>query len=402
MTSRDSANRPIDTRYMNDSYQLNSKLPHVGVTIFSKMSQLAQQTGAINLSQGFPDFESPPALLEALKKYASHGYQQYAPMAGLPALREQVALTIQQRYGQQLDINKHIAITPGATEAIFCAVHALVKPGDEVIVFDPCYDSYQPAVALAGGQCVHVPLINPDFHIDWQRLADAITNNTRAIIINFPHNPSGAMLQDGDLQQLYQLIADTDIVVISDEVYEYLVFDGQQHHSVLSHEGLSARAIMIGSFGKTFHVTGWKTGYVIAPQPLLQELLKVHQYVNFCGVTPIQYALADFMQQHPQHMTGLAQFYQHKRDLFASLLAGSRFRFTPSAGTYFQLLDYSQIRPDLTDVQMADWLLHEQGIAAIPISVFYQRPVDGQRLLRFCFAKQDITLIQACQRLQHL
>lgn len=394
MTSRDFATRPID-----DSYQLESKLPHVGVTIFTQMSQLAQQTGAINLSQGFPDFESPPALLEALKKYASHGYQQYAPMAGLPALREQVAATMQQRYGLQLDINKHVAITPGATEAIFCAIHALVRAGDEVIVFDPCYDSYLPAVELAGGQCVHVPLSSPDFRIDWQRMADAITDKTRAIIINFPHNPSGAMLQDGDLQQLYQLIADTDIVVISDEVYEYLVFDGQQHHSVLSHEGLSARSIMIGSFGKTFHVTGWKTGYVVAPQPLLQELLKVHQYVNFCGVTPIQYALADFMQHHPQHIAGLAQFYQHKRDLFASLLAGSRFRFTPSAGTYFQLLDYSQIRPDLNDVQMADWLVHEHGIAAIPISVFYQRPVDGQRLLRFCFAKQGSTLKEAALKL---
>jgi methionine aminotransferase len=397
MTSRDFASRAI-----NDSYQFNSKLPHVGVTIFTQMSQLAQQTGAINLSQGFPDFASPPALLDALKKYASHGYQQYAPMAGLPALREQVAATIQQRYGLQLDINKHVAITPGATEAIFCAIHALVRAGDEVIVFDPCYDSYQPAVELAGGQCVHVPLSSPDFRIDWQRLADAITDKTCAIIINFPHNPTGAMLQDGDLQQLYQLIADTDIMVISDEVYEYLVFDGQQHYSVLSHEGLSARSIMIGSFGKTFHVTGWKTGYVVAPQPLLQELLKVHQYVNFCGVTPIQYALADFMQHHPQHIAGLAQFYQHKRDLFASLLAGSHFRFTPSAGTYFQLLDYSQIRPDLNDVQMADWLVHEHGIAAIPISVFYQQPVDGQRLLRFCFAKQDDTLIKACQRLQQL
>lgn len=267
MTSRDFASRAI-----NDSYQLNSKLPHVGVTIFTQMSQLAQQTGAINLSQGFPDFESPPELLDALKKYASHGYQQYAPMAGLPALREQVAATMQQRYGLQLDINKHVAITPGATEAIFCAIHALVRAGDEVIVFDPCYDSYQPAVELAGGQCVHVPLSSPDFRIDWQGLADAITDKTRAIIINFPHNPSGAMLQDGDLQQLYQLIADTDIVVISDEVYEYLVFDGQRHHSVLGHEGLSTRSIMIGSFGKTFHVTGWKTGYVVAPQPLLQEL----------------------------------------------------------------------------------------------------------------------------------
>lgn len=397
MTSRDFASCSID-----DSYQFESKLPHVGVTIFTQMSQLAQQTGAINLSQGFPDFESPPALLEALKKYASHGYQQYAPMAGLPALREQVSLTMQQRYGLQLDINKHVAITPGATEAIFCAIHALVRSGDEVIVFDPCYDSYQPAIELAGGWCVHVPLSSLDFRIDWQQLADAITDKTRTIIINFPHNPSGAILQDGDLQQLYQLIMGTDIVVISDEVYEYLVFDGQQHYSVLSHEGLSARSIMIGSFGKTFHVTGWKTGYVVAPQPLLQELLKVHQYVNFCGVTPIQHALADFMQHHPQHIAGLAQFYQHKRDLFASLLMGSHFSFVSSAGTYFQLLDYSNIRPDLNDVYMADWLLHEHGIAAIPISVFYQQPVDGQRLLRFCFAKQDITLIQACQRLQQL
>lgn len=407
----DSPLSPLDTAHNHPasmklsgtlSTKLSSKLPNVGVTIFTQMSLLAQQTGALNLSQGFPDFESPAALLEALRKYASHGYQQYAPMAGLPALREQVALSIQQRYAKKLDIDQHIAITPGATEAIFCAIQAVVQAGDEVIIFDPCYDSYDPAVQLAGGRCVHIPLSSPDFRIDWQRVADAITVKTRLVIINFPHNPSGAILQQGDLDTLYSLIADKDIFVLSDEVYEYLVFDQQQHISILSHEGLAERAFMVGSFGKTFHVTGWKTGYVVAPSVLMQELLKIHQYVNFCGVTPIQYALADFMQHNPRHTMELPAFYQQKRDLFCQLLKDSRFTFKPSAGTYFQLLDYSDIREDLNDVQMAQWLIHEHAIAAIPISVFYHSPLREQRLLRFCFAKQEDTLKKAADILNTL
>lgn len=383
----------------DSSISFSSKFPNLGVTIFTQISQLAQQKQAINLSQGFPDFESPTPLLDLLKKYASHGYQQYAHMQGLPALREQVAQAIASRYGRQIDVGSEIAITPGATEAIFCAIQAVVQPGDEVIVFDPCYDSYEPAVQLAGGTCIHLALTQPTFGIDWQQLEQAMTVKTRLIIINFPHNPSGAIISKDDLDRLAQLIADKNILLLSDEVYEYLVFDGQQHASVLQHPVLAERAFMVGSFGKTFHVTGWKTGYVVAPAYLMKELLKVHQYVNFCGVTPIQYALAEFMQQHPEHIRQLPAFYQHKRDMFAGLLAGSKFKLLPSRGTYFQLVDYSEIQPDLTDVQMVHWLIEQQGVAAIPISVFYQKTDPAQRLIRLCFAKTEQTLQLAAERL---
>lgn len=379
-----------------------SKLPHVGLTIFTQISQLAQQTGAINLSQGFPDFDSPAPLLELLKKYANQGFQQYAPMMGLPNLREQVAFNIQQRYGFMPDSEQEVIITSGATAGIFCAIQALVGQGDEVIIFDPCYDSYDPAVRLAGGECVHLPLAQPDFNIDWQLLADRINPKTRLLIINFPHNPSGAILSKDDLEQLYKLIQDKNIFILSDEVYEYLVFDQHRHASVLSHAGLRARAFMVGSFGKTFHVTGWKTGYVYAPKYLMQEFIKVHQYVNFCGVTPIQYALAKFMQQYPQHIQGLAEFYQQKRDYFNRGLASTRFRFVPTQGTYFQLVDYSAIQPNLTDIDMVHWLIKQAGVAAIPISVFYEKPEPDQRLIRLCFAKQKTTLDAAIARLQQL
>lgn len=380
------------------SVQLPNKLPTIGTSIFTRMTQLAQQTGALNLSQGFPDFDSPPQLLEALKGYTSQGFQQYAPMQGLPALREQVALTIQQRYGWLPDTATEVAITPGATAAIFCVIQAVVQAGDEVIVFDPCYDSYDPATRLAGGMCIHVPL-QSDFSIDWQRFKAAISDKTRLVIINFPHNPSGAVITLQDLKTLYDIIEPYNILVLSDEVYEYLVFDGLVHASVLGLPELAARSFMIGSFGKTFHVTGWKTGYVVAAPELMQAFLKVHQYVNFCGVTPIQHALADFMQQHPEHINQLASFYQAKRDLFCQLLQPSAFKLLPSRGTYFQLLDYSAIRNDLDDVQMSQWLVHEHGIASIPISVFYAQPIAGQRLIRLCFAKTEATLQQAAQRL---
>ena len=378
---------------------LRSKLPHVGTTIFTTMSQLAAETGAINLSQGFPDFPSPQPLLEALGRHALAGANQYAPSTGVPALREQVAAHLALRHGVTLDVDQEVTITPGATEAIFCAIQAVIQPGDEVIVFDPCYDSYAPAVTLAGGQCVHVALSEVDFRIDWQRLSDALTPRTRMVVLNSPHNPSGALIDRGDLDQLARLIAERDLYVLSDEVYEHLVFDGAQHASVVAHPQLYPRAFVVGSFGKTYHVTGWKTGYVIAPPALSGELRKVHQYVTFCGVTPIQTALAEFMAQHPEHLTGLPGFYQAKRDLLCELLAGSRWRFTPTAGTYFQLLDYSAIRPDLDDVEMARWLTQVHGVASIPVSVFYQRPIPNQRLVRLCFAKREETLRQAAERL---
>lgn len=378
---------------------ITSKLPNVGTTIFTQMSQLAVETGALNLSQGFPDFDGPQALRDAVGWHIANGHNQYAPMTGLPALRQQVAAKIARSYGVQVDADAEVTITPGATQAIFCAIHAVIQRGDEVIVFDPSYDSYEPAVELAGGRCVHVPLAGQGFALDWQKLGEALSSRTRMIILNSPHNPSGALISRAELEQLAALIRDRDIYLVSDEVYEHLVFDGVPHVSVLAHEELYQRAFVVSSFGKTYHVTGWKTGYVVAPPALSAELRKVHQYVSFCGVTPLQYALADFMAEHPEHVEELPAFYQAKRDLFCDLLSASRFSFTRVAGTYFQLVDYSQIRPDLNDVDMAKWMTREHGVAAIPVSVFYQQPPQGQRLVRLCFAKREETLRQAAEKL---
>ncbi|NER66266.1 pyridoxal phosphate-dependent aminotransferase [Pseudomonas sp. MAFF212427] len=378
---------------------ISSKLPNVGTTIFTTMSQLAVQTGALNLSQGFPDFNGPQALLDAVGRHISAGHNQYSPMTGLPALRQQVVAKIARSYGKSVDADSEVTITPGATAAIFCAIHAVIRPGDEVIVFDPCYDSYEPAVELAGGRCVHVQLAADTFAIDWQKLSDALSPRTRMIVINSPHNPSGALITREELDQLAALIAERDIYLLSDEVYEHLVYDGVSHASVLAHEALYARAFVVSSFGKTYHVTGWKTGYVVAPPALSAELRKVHQYVNFCGVTPLQWALADFMAEHPEHVQTLPAFYQAKRDLFCDLLKTSRLQFTRAAGTYFQLVDYSAIRPDLNDVEMSVWLTREHGVATIPVSVFYQQPIPKQRLVRLCFAKREETLRQAAEKL---
>ncbi|WP_236185487.1 pyridoxal phosphate-dependent aminotransferase [Pseudomonas protegens] len=376
-----------------------SKLPNVGTTIFTQMSQLAVEAGALNLSQGFPDFDGPQALRDALGWHAANGHNQYAPMTGLPALRQQVAAKIARSYGVQVDADAEVTITPGATQAIFCAIQAVIQRGDEVIVFDPSYDSYEPSVELAGGRCVHVPLAGQGFALDWQKLGEALSPRTRMIILNSPHNPSGALISRAELDQLAALIRDRDIYLVSDEVYEHLVFDGVPHVSVLAHEELYQRAFVVSSFGKTYHVTGWKTGYVVAPPALSAELRKVHQYVSFCGVTPLQYALADFMAEHPEHVEELPAFYQAKRDLFCDLLSASRFSFNRVSGTYFQLVDYSQIRPDLNDVDMAIWMTREHGVAAIPVSVFYQQPPQGQRLVRLCFAKREETLRQAAEKL---
>lgn len=378
---------------------LISKLPNVGTTIFTRMSQLAMEAGALNLSQGFPDFDGPQALRDAVGRHIAAGHNQYAPMAGLPALREQVAAKIARSYGRTVSADTEVTIVPGATQGIFCAIQALIQPGDEVIVFDPSYDSYEPSVELAGGRCLHVPLALPDFAIDWQCLQDALSDKTRLIILNSPHNPSGALISRAELDQLAALIRERDIYLISDEVYEHLVFDGVQHASVLAHDELYQRAFVVSSFGKTYHVTGWKTGYVVAPPALSAELRKVHQYVSFCGVTPLQWALADYMAEHPEHVEELPAFYQAKRDLFCDLLAGSRFSFTRAAGTYFQLVDYTAIRNDLDDVAMAEWLTREHGVAAIPVSVFYQTPPKDLRLVRFCFAKREETLRQAADKL---
>lgn len=378
---------------------LESKLPTVGTTIFTTMSQLAAQAGALNLSQGFPDFDGPDALREAVCRHLMAGSNQYAPMIGLPALREEVAAKVARFYGRSVSADQEITITPGATQAIFCAIQAVLRPGDEAIVFDPCYDSYEPSIHLAGASCIHQALTLPDFSIDWQRLADAINPRTRLIVLNTPHNPSGALLSTADLDRLADLVRGRDLYILSDEVYEHLVYEGAEHASVLRHVELYERAFVISSFGKTYHVTGWKTGYVVAPPALTAELRKIHQYVSFTAVTPLQGGLAEFMAAHPEHLDELPGFYQAKRDLFCSLLEGSRFSFRPAAGTYFQLADYSAIRPDLDDVAMARWLTLEHGVASIPISVFYQSPPAEARLVRFCFAKREDTLREAARRL---
>ncbi len=292
---------------------LQSKLPQVGLTIFTQMSQLANAHNALNLSQGFPDFDASEALKEALQRHVQAGQNQYAAMTGVPALREQVASKIARLYRNPVSAEHEVTITPGATQALFCAIQTLVRVGDEVIVFDPCYDSYEPAVTLAGGRCVHLALNSDDFSVDWQRFAEALTDKTRLVIINSPHNPSGALLSHADLNQLAELIRERDMYLLSDEVYEHLVFDGQSHSSVLAHEELYQRSCVVSSFGKTYHVTGWKTGYMVAPAKLTAELRKVHQYVSFCAVTPMQHALADFMQAQPQYVDQLPAFYQQKR-----------------------------------------------------------------------------------------
>lgn len=376
-----------------------SKLPYLGITIFTRMSQLASELGSINLSQGFPDFDGPEALRQAVGDYTLKAYNQYAPMIGVQSLREQVAHKINCFYEKTVNENTQITITPGASQAIFCAIQAVVNQGDEVIVFDPCYDSYEPSITLAGGRCVHLPLILPDFKIDWDLLLSCINPKTRLIILNTPHNPSGSTLSKQDLNQLAEIIRNKNIYVISDEVYEHLVFDGVKHNSLLCHDELFERSFVVSSFGKSYHVTGWKIGYVVAPEFLTQEFRKIHQYISFSTVTPMQYALADFMQNHPEHLVQLPAFYQHKRDLFCDLLAPSKFRFKPTAGSYFQLFDYSQIKSDLPDIEMVEWLAKNHGVAAIPISVFYQKPPTSLRLIRLCFAKKDETLREAAEKL---
>ena len=376
---------------------IESKLPDTGTTIFTSMSALADECKALNLSQGFPDFDAPQALLEAMAKHVRAGHNQYAPMPGVPYLREKIAAQVLRYRGESCDPDSEITVLPGATEGIFCAVMACVHPGDEVVVFDPCYDSYEPAIVLAGGRATHIPLTAHNFGVDWQRTAEAITPRTRLIIINSPHNPSGATLSREDLLQLQTLAEQHNLLVISDEVYEHLVFDRKQHHSALQFAALRQRSFVLFSFGKTFSVTGWKTGYCVAPPFLTAELRKVHQFVCFVASTPVQLAVADFIAAEPDYPATLPDFYQAKRDLFCRALEGSKFKFTPSAGTYFQLLDYSAIS-DISDAQLAEDWTRRYGVASIPISGFYEDPPE-QHYLRFCFAKNDHVLLEAAERL---
>ena len=379
--------------------QLLSKLPDQGVTIFSTMSALAQRLNALNLSQGFPDFAAPPDLIEALCEATRNGHNQYAAGDGYLPLRQQVALQFQQRDQITLDPFTEITITPGATIALFAAIQATIHPGDEVIIFDPSYDSYDPAVRVAGGVPVHIALDAPEFKVDWDKVAAQISSRTRMIIVNTPHNPTGTIWSYQDWQQLIALVEKYDLLVLSDEVYEHLIFEGARHWSALHFPELRERSFVVGSFGKTFHVTGWKTGYCAASPTLMQLFRQIYQYANFCGNTPAQIALTQYMQQHPEHIAELADFHQHKRDTFNLGLQQSLFGFTPCQGTYFQTVDYTEIRPDLNDVEMCYFLAEEKGIVAIPLSVFYQHPPKDLRLIRFCFAKTEQTLQRAVQLL---
>jgi methionine aminotransferase len=378
---------------------LPSRLPNVGTTIFTVMSALAAEHGAVNLGQGFPDFDCDPRLSDAVNSAMREGLNQYPPMTGVAPLRDAVSAKIEAEYEKRYDPATEITITAGATQAILTAVLATVGPGDEVIVLDPCYDSYVPNVELAGGTVVRVPLTAGTFRPDFPAIAAAITPRTRAIMINTPHNPSATIWRRADLQALAELLRPTDIIVIADEVYEHMVYDGEPHASVATLPELAARSFAVSSFGKTYHVTGWKVGYVAAPAPLMAEFRKVHQFNVFTVNTPMQHGLARFMADPKPHRE-LAAFYQRKRDLFRAGLAGTRFKLLPSEGSYFQCVDYSAIS-DLGEEAFCRWLTSEIGVAAIPLSAFYG---DGrnQGLVRFCFAKRDETLNAALQRLAKL
>lgn len=382
--------------------RIESKLPRVGTTVFTVMSQLAMQHGAVNLGQGFPDFAPPQRLRDALANAMRAGHNQYAPMSGVLALREQIARKVKALNGRTVDAESEVTVTSGATEAIFAAIAAVVRQGDEVVVLDPCYDSYEPAIELSGGHAVHVPLMDESFAVDWQRVKAALTPRTRMIIVNTPHNPSGAVFEAADLAALAELTRDNEIWVLSDEVYEHIVFDGRAHQSLSRHAELAARSFIVSSFGKTYHCTGWKIGYCIAPCALTTEFRKVHQYLTFSSFTPAQYALAELLEHEPHHHADLPAFYETKRDEFRALLKDSRLRLLPVAGAYFQLADYSTIAPDKSDMEFCDWLVREKGVAAIPLSVFYQQPPARQRLIRFCFAKNSETLERAAERLGRL
>jgi methionine aminotransferase len=379
---------------------MKSKLPDVGTTIFTIVSQLAQELGAINLAQGFPDYDIDPALIDLLDKHARSGRNQYAPMTGVPELRVEIARKIERTQGVTVDPDREVTVTIGGTEALFSAIAACVGPGDEVIAFDPAYDSYEPAVRLVGGKCVRIPLTLPEFRLPFDALAAAITSRTRLVIINNPHNPACTVLTRADIDALARILKASGAMVLADEVYEHLVLDGRRHESVLSHAELRERSFAVFSFGKTFHATGWRLGYLVAPPELSSEFRKVHQFNTFAVFTPVQHAIAEYLRTHPERYLGLPEFFARKRDHFCRLLEGSAFRFTPAEGTYFQLLDYSALA-DEDDATFADHLIRKAGVAAIPLSPFYRSPTR-LRVLRFCFAKREETLERGAERLRNL
>jgi len=379
---------------------MESKLPKVGTTIFTVMSQLAADCDAINLSQGFPSFNPDPQLLALVEHHLHSGANQYAPMTGVPALRRAIAAKVSRLYGRDADADTEITVCTGATEGLFSAIAATVRRADEVIVFDPAYDSYEPAVTLAGGITRHIPLATDspgNFRIDWQRLEDSISDRTRLIILNFPHNPTGAILAAEDLDTLAAMIRGKEIYLLSDEVYEHILFDGNEFMSLMRHDELWQRSFVVSSFGKTYHATGWKVGYCVAPANLSSEFRKVHQFTSFAVVTPMQHALADFMESKPEYFQYLSGFYENLRDQFTNLLSGSALTFTAAKSTFFQIVDYSALS-DEPDTDFAVRLTRETGVASIPVSVFYETPPEAH-LLRFCFAKDQATLEEAAARL---
>jgi len=394
-----SAAAPLSARMPAHTPTFPSKLPQVGTTIFTVMSQLAAEHGAVNLGQGFPDFHCDPALVNAVTQAMQAGHNQYPPMTGVPALRQAVAAKIEALHGRAYDANAEITITAGATQAILTAILATVQPGDEAIVLEPCYDSYVPNIELAGGKVVRVPLTPGTFRPDFDKIAAAITPRTRLMIINTPHNPSATIWSDQDMRTLEELLAPTDILLISDEVYEHMVFDGAEHQSAARFSGLAARAFIVSSFGKTFHVTGWKVGTVAAPASLTAEFRKVHQFNVFTVNTPAQYGLAAYLQ-NPAPYLELPAFYEAKRNLFRQGLEGSRLKLLPSTGSYFQCVDISAVT-SLDESEFCQWLVKEIGVAAIPLSAFYGDGFD-QKVVRFCFAKKDETLHAALERLRKL
>lgn len=383
---------------------VTSKLPDVGTTIFTVMSQLAADCGAINLSQGFPSFDPPKELTDRITHHLKNGANQYAPMPGVAALREAIAAKTAKMQGRVVDADTEITVCTGATEGLFSAIQAIVGPGDEVIVFDPAYDSYQPSVTLAGGVTRHVPLQiadnDADFCVDWQRFEETLSAKTRLVIVNFPHNPTGAILSAADLDRLAEAVRYTQAYLLSDEVYEHIIFDGARHLSLASHDELWRRSLVICSFGKTFHATGWKIGYCLAPAELTVEFRKVHQFATFAVSTPMQHALADYLKSNPEFYESLPGFYQQKRDHFCDLLSATRLRFVPAQSTFFQIADYCDISEE-TDISLAKKWTREIGVASIPLSVFCEEPFTATRL-RFCFAKDDATLTDAVARLAKL
>jgi methionine aminotransferase len=378
---------------------LQSKLPNVGTTIFTVMSKLAADLGAINLSQGFPDFDCDPALVDAVARHMREGRNQYAPMQGVPVLRQAIAAKYNALYGSSYDGDAEVTVTSGGTEGIFDAVACVIRPGDEVIVFEPCYDSYVPSIELNGGKAVVISLRYPDYAFPWDEVRAAVTPRTKMIMLNTPLNPAAVILGEADIGELISIVAGTPITIVSDEVYEHIVFDGAVHQSMARHPQLRERSFIVGSFGKTYSVTGWKMGYVVAPAPLSIEFRKVHQFTTFSSFTPVQYALADFLVER-RGWPELSAFYQRKRDLFLSLIEGSRWKPLPSRGTYFQLLDYSAFS-DEKDMDLALRLTREIGVASIPTSAFLYKQAPPP-VLRFCFAKKDETLEKACEKLRRL